>query len=49
VGLILTVIVIQAAFSTRFGKALLVWILNVLAQIVAGVLAYLLFSFSIIG
>ena len=49
VGLILTIIVIQAAFSTRFGKALLVWIFNVLAQVIAGVLAYLLFSYSVLG
>ena len=49
VGLILTLIVIQAAYSTRFGKALLVWIFNIIAQVIAGVLAFALFSYSIIG
>ena len=49
VGLVLTLIVIQAAYSTRFGKALLVWIFNVIAQVIAGVLAFVLFSYSILG
>ena len=49
VGLVLTIVVIQAAYSTRFGKALLVWIFNIIAQIIAGVLAFVLFSYSVLG
>jgi hypothetical protein len=49
VGLVLTIVVIQAAYSTRFGKALLVWIFNIVAQVIAGVLAFVLFSYSVLG
>jgi hypothetical protein len=49
VGLVLTIVVIQAAYSTRFGKALLVWIFNLIAQVIAGVLAFVLFSYSVLG
>jgi len=49
IGLILTIIVIKAAFSTSFGKALLVWIFQVLSEAIAVFLGFMLFSFSILG
>ena len=49
IGLFLTIIVIKAAFSTSFGKALLVWIFQILSQAVAVLLGFVLFSFSIFG
>ena len=47
IGLILTIIVIKAAFSTSFGKALLVWIFQILSEAIAVFLGFILFSFSI--
>jgi hypothetical protein len=34
-GLLFAILVIQAAFQTSFGKAILVWIFNIIAQMVA--------------
>lgn len=33
IGLLLTILVLQAAYSTSFGKAFLLWLFNVAAQI----------------
>ena len=49
IGLVLTIIVIKAAFSTSFGKALLVWIFQILSEAIAVFLGFILFSFSIFG
>jgi hypothetical protein len=49
IGLILTIIVIKAALSTSFGKALLVWIFQNLSEAIAVFLGFILFSFSILG
>ncbi len=44
IGLGLTILVLQASYSTSFGKAFLLWIFNVVAQIIAVVLGAVLFS-----
>jgi hypothetical protein len=44
VGLFLTIIIIKAAYSTSFGKALLVWIFGVIAEIIALLLALIVIS-----
>ena len=44
IGLGLTILVLQASYSTSFGKAFLLWIFNVIAQILAVILGALLFS-----
>ena len=43
IGLVLTILVIKGAFDTTTGKAVLVWIFNIVAAVIAVVLA------SIIG
>lgn len=35
IGLFLTILVIKAAFDTTWGKALLVWVFNIIAQALA--------------
>lgn len=35
VGLFLTILVVKAAFDTSWGKALLVWVFNIIAQAIA--------------
>ena len=42
IGLLLTIFVIKGAFDTSFGKAVLVWIFNVVAIVIAVVLASIL-------
>ena len=44
VGLILVVFVIKGAYDTNFGKALLVWIFHLLAEIAAIVIGLLTFA-----
>ncbi len=44
IGLSLTILVLQASYSTSLGKAFLLWIFNVIAQILAVVLSAILFS-----
>ncbi|MEA3267486.1 MAG: hypothetical protein U9P42_11185 [Candidatus Fermentibacteria bacterium] len=44
IGLALTILVLQASYNTSFGKAFLLWVFNVAAQILAVVLAVVLFS-----
>ncbi len=44
IGLGLTILVLQASYSTSFGKAFLLWIFNVVAQLLAVVLGAILFS-----
>lgn len=43
-GLGLTILVLQASYSTSFGKAFLLWIFNVVAQVLAVILGVFLFS-----
>lgn len=50
VGLILSILVIKAAFRTSFGKALLVWVFNLVATLIAlGLAAVLTASSFLIG
>jgi hypothetical protein len=42
IGLLLTIFVIKGAFDTSFGKAVLVWIFNIAAIVIAVVLASIL-------
>ncbi len=44
VGLVLVVFVIKGAYDTDFGKALLVWIFHLLAEIAAIVIGFLTFA-----
>ncbi len=44
IGLGLTILVLQASYKTSFGKAFLLWIFNVAAQILAVILGAMLFS-----
>jgi len=44
IGLALTILVLQASYNTSFGKAFLLWIFNVVAQILAVILGAMLFS-----
>lgn len=44
IGLALTILVLQASYNTSFGKAFLLWIFNVVAQIIAVILGAMLFS-----
>lgn len=44
IGLALTILVLQASYNTSFGKAFLLWVFNVAAQILAVVLGAMLFS-----
>ncbi len=44
IGLGLTILVLQASYSTSFGKAFLLWIFNVIAQVLAVILGAFLFS-----
>ncbi len=46
IGLILSIVVIKAAFGTTFGKALLVWIFNLIATGIAVALAAMLTASS---
>ena len=51
IGLGLTIVVLQASYSTGFGKAFLLWIFNVVAQIIAVVAGTFLLTgiFSLTG
>lgn len=44
IGLILSIFVIQGAFKTTFGKALLAWIFHVIAEIIAVMIATATFA-----
>jgi len=44
IGLLLTILVLQASYSTSFGKAFLLWIFNVAAQIGAVLLSVFLLA-----
>ena len=44
IGLILALLVIKSVYSTSFGKALLVWIFNIIAQVIAIFIGALLFA-----
>jgi len=44
IGLILTIIVIKAAYGTSFGKALLVWIFQIISEVIALVIGIIVFS-----
>lgn len=44
IGLILSIFVIQGAYKTTFGKALLAWIFHVLAEIIAILIATATFA-----
>lgn len=44
VGIFLTLLVVKAAFDTTWGKALLVWVFNVIAQAIAFLAGSLLFA-----
>ena len=46
IGLVLAILVIKAAFRTSFGKALLVWIFNLIATFIAVALAAMLMASS---
>jgi hypothetical protein len=46
-GLVITILVIKAVFRTSFGKALLVWIFNLVAAFAAIVLAAMLMASSL--
>ena len=48
-GILLSIFVIKGVFSTTFGKALLVWIFHVVAQVVAIVVAVLTFASALFG
>lgn len=48
VGLILSLLVIKAVFRTSFGKALLVWIFNLVASILAIVAAAMITASSLL-
>lgn len=42
IGLVLTVVVLQAVYSTTFGKAFLLWLFNVAAQVAAVIIGMFL-------
>lgn len=44
IGLILSIFVVQGAFKTTFGKALLAWIFHVIAEIIAILIATATFA-----
>ena len=44
IGLVLTILVLQASYATSFGKAFLLWMFNVAAQVIAVFLGAVLFS-----
>jgi hypothetical protein len=48
-GLLVSLLIIKSFFSVSFGKAFLVWIFHVLAQVAAIVLAALTFAGAILG
>ena len=47
VGLVISILVIKAVFATSFGKALLVWIFNLVAAFAAILLAAMLMASSL--
>jgi hypothetical protein len=47
IGLILAIVVIKAAFGTSFGKALLIWIFDLIATFIAVALAAILMASSL--
>jgi hypothetical protein len=47
IGLILSLMIIKAIFDTSFGRALLTWIFNILAQVVAAVAVIVGGGFSV--
>lgn len=47
IGLFLSIFVIKAAFDTSFGKAVLVWIFDVIAKVVAVMIATVLVAGSL--
>ncbi len=47
-GLVITILVIKAVFDTSFGKALLVWIFNLIAAFVAIALAAMIMASSLL-
>lgn len=47
-GLVLSIVVIKAAFRTSFGQALLVWIFNLIATFIAVVLAAMISASSLV-
>lgn len=44
IGLLLTIFVIKAAYGTSFGRALLVWIFHIIAEVIALVFGMLIFA-----
>lgn len=51
IGLLLTVVVLQASYSTTFSKAFLLWLFNVFAQIAAVFIVVFLLTgvFAVLG
>jgi len=48
IGLILVIFVIKGAYDTNFGKALLVWVFHLLAEIAAIIIGILTFAGALI-
>jgi len=48
VGLVLSILIIKAVFRTSFGQALLVWIFNLIAAVLAIVLAAIITASSLL-
>jgi hypothetical protein len=48
IGLILAIFVIKGIFEITFGRALLVWLFNIVAQVLAIVIGFLIFGTAVL-
>ena len=44
IGLFFAILVIKASYSTSFGKALLVWVFHIIAEIIAIIIGVMTFA-----